>query len=203
MKIKKITRKNLPELIKPTGKQFYIIEEGSLGFGVRVSRIGHAVYVLRTKHSGQTKDLTIAKVHELTPRGARQKANLLLLSLSSNRIDQKLPQPSQYNGVTLGEAMLSQEEYELATYRMSDSYDFRFPRYSNTSLQVCEKGTTLYTDRHGNLHIRTSQGVVWDNDIVGEQVKNTGNIFEVTVTIRGLDDDFLYLDLLCDRVSEL
>ena len=104
MKIKKITRKNLPELIKPTGKQFYIIEEGSLGFGVRVSRIGHAVYVLRTKHSGQTKDLTIAKVHELTPRGARQKANLLLLSLSSNRIDQNLPQPSHYNGVTLGEA---------------------------------------------------------------------------------------------------
>ena len=46
------------------------------------------------------------------------------------------------------------------------------------------------------------KGVEWDHDIVGEQVKNTGNIFEVTVTIRGLDDDFLYLDLLCDRVSE-
>ena len=56
-----------------------------------------------------------------------------------------------------GEAMLSQEEYELATYRMSDAYDFRFPRYSNTSLQVCEKGTTLYTNRYGNLYIRTSQ----------------------------------------------
>ena len=101
-----------------------------------------------------------------------------------------------------GEAMLSQEEYELATYRMSDAYDFRFPRYSNTSLQVCEKGTTLYTDSSRDLHIRTPQGVKWTYDIVGRQVKNTGNIFDVTVTIRGLDDDFLYLDLVCDRISE-
>lgn len=104
-----------------------------------------------------------------------------------------------------GEAMLSQEEYELATYRMSDAYDFRFPRYSNTSLQVCEKGTTLFTENvYGTryLNVRTSKGASRTYQKVGNEVKNTGNIFKATVTLRGLDDDFLYLDLLCDRISE-
>lgn len=103
MKIKKITHKNLPFLTKPNGKQFYVIEEGALGFGIRVSRSGHAVYVLRTKQSGQTKDLTIAKVDELTPRDARQKANVLLLSLSTNRIKKTHLLSEVCNCVTLGE----------------------------------------------------------------------------------------------------
>ena len=101
-----------------------------------------------------------------------------------------------------GEAMLSQEEYELATYRISDAYDFRFPRKSKTSLQVCENGTTLYLRYGDRLSVRTSQGVRWEYHRVGAEVKNTGNIFKAIVTVRGRDDDFLYLDLVCDRVSE-
>ena len=102
-----------------------------------------------------------------------------------------------------GEAMLNQEEYELATYRISDAYDFRFPRVRNTSLQVCEKGTSIYLSSGGGyLYIRTVDG---DNSkalSVGNVISIVGNIYSSTVTIRGLDNDFVYLDLLCDRISK-
>lgn len=83
MKIKKITQTNLSKLTRATGKQRYIIEEGSLGFGIRVSRNGHAVYVVRRKCCGQTKDYNLARVQELSPREARDKANELILTIKS------------------------------------------------------------------------------------------------------------------------
>ena len=83
MRIKKITQANLSKLTRATGKQRYIIEEGSLGFGIRVSRNGHAVYVVRRKCCGQTKDYNLARVQELSPREARDKANELILTIKS------------------------------------------------------------------------------------------------------------------------
>lgn len=104
MKVKKITHNILRNLTKPTGKQFYIIEEGALGFGIRVSRNGHAVYVLRSKSNGQTKDLNIANVNELSPREARQKANALLLSLQTSQVNLDIAQANANDDVTLREA---------------------------------------------------------------------------------------------------